>query len=300
MLRRQDRSAELHGMGENAIRGPGVCAGMGTANSMHIVCEALGMALPGSAPVRRTLRQMIEHVRRSGATSCRWCGRTEAARHSHGRRVPERVAVVLAVAAPSTASSTFRPSRRRPGSTSTCSRSSTSGYDGCRADAVRPNGEGSIEDSKQLAAGAGAQAARAVARRERAHGTGRTVGDNLRVGSRPRPGSDPAALPPSPNASDRDLARLARARAARGETRAAWASAGPSSAVRLSSTKTAWRRSKPSRGAKSRLATCSSYAAWAQWRAGHGRARPSCLRSTAPASTHDVAVDDRWPALRPV
>ena len=42
---------DLIGMSENAILGPGVCSGMGTANSMHIVCEALGMSLPGSAPV---------------------------------------------------------------------------------------------------------------------------------------------------------------------------------------------------------------------------------------------------------
>src|SRR3970040_2342165 len=28
----------LRGMCDNAIRGPGVCSGMGTANSMHIVC----------------------------------------------------------------------------------------------------------------------------------------------------------------------------------------------------------------------------------------------------------------------
>jgi dihydroxy-acid dehydratase len=42
---------ELTGMSENAVRGPGVCAGMGTANSMHVASEALGMALPGSTPV---------------------------------------------------------------------------------------------------------------------------------------------------------------------------------------------------------------------------------------------------------
>ncbi|GHH78104.1 dihydroxy-acid dehydratase [Streptomyces sulfonofaciens] len=42
---------ELTEMSEDAVRGPGVCAGMGTANSMHIVAEALGMALPGSTPV---------------------------------------------------------------------------------------------------------------------------------------------------------------------------------------------------------------------------------------------------------
>src|SRR5262245_12001334 len=39
--------AELAGMSRNAIGGPGVCTGLGTANSMHMVCEALGMALPG-------------------------------------------------------------------------------------------------------------------------------------------------------------------------------------------------------------------------------------------------------------
>jgi len=42
---------ELAEMSACAISGPGVCAGMGTANSMHIAAEALGMALPGSTPV---------------------------------------------------------------------------------------------------------------------------------------------------------------------------------------------------------------------------------------------------------
>src|SRR6478735_9209888 len=34
--------ADLTAMADVAVRSPGVCAGMGTANSMHIVCEALG------------------------------------------------------------------------------------------------------------------------------------------------------------------------------------------------------------------------------------------------------------------
>jgi dihydroxy-acid dehydratase len=34
---------ELADMADVAVRSPGVCAGMGTANSMHVVCEALGM-----------------------------------------------------------------------------------------------------------------------------------------------------------------------------------------------------------------------------------------------------------------
>ena len=49
---------ELAEMSENAITGPGVCAGMGTANSMHISCEALGMTLPGTTPVRANSQAM--------------------------------------------------------------------------------------------------------------------------------------------------------------------------------------------------------------------------------------------------
>lgn len=56
----------LHGMAENAIRGPGVCQGMATANSMHVAVEALGMALPGSAPVRANSPKMFENARLSG------------------------------------------------------------------------------------------------------------------------------------------------------------------------------------------------------------------------------------------
>ncbi len=50
-------------MAENAIRGPGVCAGMATANTMHCVVEALGMSLPGSAPVRGNSPKMQEGAR---------------------------------------------------------------------------------------------------------------------------------------------------------------------------------------------------------------------------------------------
>ncbi len=57
---------ELLGMSRNAIKGPGVCSGLGTANSMHIVCEALGMALPGSTPVAANSPKMMETVRQAG------------------------------------------------------------------------------------------------------------------------------------------------------------------------------------------------------------------------------------------
>lgn len=57
---------DLVGMSREAIRGPGVCSGMGTANSMHIVCEALGMALPGSAPVAALGDKMMADVLAAG------------------------------------------------------------------------------------------------------------------------------------------------------------------------------------------------------------------------------------------
>lgn len=56
---------ELEELAEDAILGPGVCAGLATANSMHILAEAIGMALPGSAPVRALSEPMWENVRRS-------------------------------------------------------------------------------------------------------------------------------------------------------------------------------------------------------------------------------------------
>jgi len=50
-------------MAEHAIMGPGVCAGMATANTMHSVVEALGMALPGHAPVRGNSPKMQDNAR---------------------------------------------------------------------------------------------------------------------------------------------------------------------------------------------------------------------------------------------
>jgi dihydroxy-acid dehydratase len=58
---------ELTEMSENAILGPGVCPGVGTANTMHMACEALGMALPGSTPVRANAAPMWDAVERASA-----------------------------------------------------------------------------------------------------------------------------------------------------------------------------------------------------------------------------------------
>jgi dihydroxy-acid dehydratase len=57
---------ELAEMASNAVTGPGVCAGMGTANSMHIATEALGMALPGSTPVQANSPRMWATVAEAG------------------------------------------------------------------------------------------------------------------------------------------------------------------------------------------------------------------------------------------
>ncbi|SFL44714.1 dihydroxy-acid dehydratase [Geodermatophilus ruber] len=57
---------ELAEMASVAVSGPGVCAGMGTANSMHIATEALGMALPGSTPVLANSPRMWADVERAG------------------------------------------------------------------------------------------------------------------------------------------------------------------------------------------------------------------------------------------
>jgi dihydroxy-acid dehydratase len=58
---------ELGAMADVAVQSPGVCAGMGTANSMHSVCEALGMTLPGSAPVAAMSEKMLDNARAAGA-----------------------------------------------------------------------------------------------------------------------------------------------------------------------------------------------------------------------------------------
>ncbi|MEO3828806.1 dihydroxy-acid dehydratase [Actinomadura sp. B10D3] len=54
-------------LSERAITGPGVCTGMGTANSMHIAAEALGMTLPGTTPARANGETMWRAAEASGA-----------------------------------------------------------------------------------------------------------------------------------------------------------------------------------------------------------------------------------------
>jgi dihydroxy-acid dehydratase len=57
---------DLTDMTEAAIQSPGVCAGLGTANSMHIVAEALGMSLPGNSPIWANGRRVREYAWKAG------------------------------------------------------------------------------------------------------------------------------------------------------------------------------------------------------------------------------------------
>ncbi len=59
---------ELESWTKVAIQGPGVCAGLATANSMHIMAEALGMTLPGTTPIRAASDKLFETARKAGAT----------------------------------------------------------------------------------------------------------------------------------------------------------------------------------------------------------------------------------------
>lgn len=58
-------------MSREAIKGPGVCAGLATANSMHCMAEALGMTLPGNALFRAGSPRLYELADASGAAIIR-------------------------------------------------------------------------------------------------------------------------------------------------------------------------------------------------------------------------------------
>ncbi|WP_019549477.1 dihydroxy-acid dehydratase [Streptomyces sulphureus] len=58
---------ELGRLADSAIQGPGVCAGLATANTMHVLAEALGMTMPGSAPTRADSAPMRTKAAEAGA-----------------------------------------------------------------------------------------------------------------------------------------------------------------------------------------------------------------------------------------
>lgn len=57
---------DLGELADSAIQGPGVCAGLATANTMHCLAEALGMTVPGSAPTRANSESMLANATAAG------------------------------------------------------------------------------------------------------------------------------------------------------------------------------------------------------------------------------------------
>jgi dihydroxy-acid dehydratase len=192
--------SELTEMSENAVQGPGVCAGMGTANSMHLACEALGMALPGSTPVLANSPKMWEAVERAGQRIVEmvWADRKPRDILTPGAFV-NAVSVMLAVSG----SINSVKHLQAVAAESDCDVDVYELFERLAGRvpllaAVRPNGPHSIEDFE--AAGGG----RAVMRRlaevpdlldlDALTLTGRTVGENLADSAAP----DTAAAPPDP------------------------------------------------------------------------------------------------------
>lgn len=57
---------ELQDVIEHACPGPGACGMMGTANSMSIICETIGMSLPGNSTICGESPELMEYARRAG------------------------------------------------------------------------------------------------------------------------------------------------------------------------------------------------------------------------------------------
>ena len=208
----------LAGMCDHAITGPGVCAGMGTANSMHIVCEALGMTLPGAAPVLANSPKMFDIARQSGRRIVEMVWEDLKPRDDpDAGRVPQRRGRrCWPSAARSTASSTCRRPRSKPASTSTCSRSFNElGEQVPVLSAVAPNGPDTI-DAFEAAGGARAllKQLEPLLDRDGAHGhrphDGREPRRRRRSPTRTSSGRSTARS--ARQASDRRAARIAGAR----------------------------------------------------------------------------------------
>lgn len=59
-------TAELGAIADRAVSCMGVCGGLGTANTMHMLAEALGMTPPRAAPIRGDSPRLAEVAREAG------------------------------------------------------------------------------------------------------------------------------------------------------------------------------------------------------------------------------------------
>lgn len=135
-------------MSARAITSPGVCTGMGTANTMHIVAEALGMTIAGSTPVRANSDRMWATVKDSGRVIM------EAVEHARLPRdimtaeaFANAVSATLAISGSINAVKHLQAIARESGSDVDIYRLFEQQAESVRPlTAVRPNGEDSIEE----------------------------------------------------------------------------------------------------------------------------------------------------------
>lgn len=140
--------SELCEMSDRAIASPGVCSGMGTANTMHLVAEALGMTIPGYAPVAANSARMYEAVDASGRVIL-----DAIAEDRRPRRIltpaalRNAVATVLAVSGSLNAVKHLDAIAREAGADIDVAEEFRRAAETVRpVTAVRPNGPSSIED----------------------------------------------------------------------------------------------------------------------------------------------------------
>ena len=54
-------------LARNAVGSPGVCPGMATASTMHVICEGLGITLPGASPIAGGSAKLRRYAKSAGA-----------------------------------------------------------------------------------------------------------------------------------------------------------------------------------------------------------------------------------------
>lgn len=58
---------EIDVLARNAVGSPGVCPGMATASTMHVICESLGITLPGASPISGGSAKLKRYAKSAGA-----------------------------------------------------------------------------------------------------------------------------------------------------------------------------------------------------------------------------------------
>ena len=310
--------AELTEMSNNAIRGPGVCSGMATANSMHVVVEALGMSLPGGAPVAANSEAMFDCARRAGEriVGMVWEDLKPRSILTPGA-IRNAVAAVLAVSGSINCIKHLQATAVEAGvDVDVFALFNELGSRVPVLSAVRPNGDDSIE-AFDAAGGARAllKQLSSLLDLDALTVTGKTLRENLATAQvHDAEVIRPLSRPFSDEAADRGAERV-RSRPTAPSSSSAFAirAARTGSRVRRSCSTTASTRSRRSRRGRCKQATCSSCGAWGRRAAPAWPVprRPSCSRCTpricrttwrscpTVSSPAFATRDSPWPRCRP-